>query len=110
MLVGKKELKITLADFDYALDLQSVIGNTIVKNQIKLLNRQARLATTIQEQHNQQEQIRKMERKKRAPRQKIFDVEDEISEKRDRLIDALEKRMQQKTKFTPLFTIQWSVV
>lgn len=79
------------------------------KEQIKALNRQARQATTIQEQHELQEKIRNLERKKRRLRQRIFDVEDEIMEKRDKLIDSLEKRMQQRTSSKHLFTIRWTV-
>ena len=80
------------------------------KEQIRALNRQARQATTIQEQRELQEKIRDLERKKRRQRQRIFDVEDEILEKRDKLIDALEKRMQQRTSSEQLFTIRWTVV
>ena len=79
------------------------------KEQIKALNRQARQATTIQEHHELQEKIRNLERKKRRQRQRIFDIEDEIMEKRDKLIDALEKRMQQRTNVEQLFTIRWYV-
>jgi len=79
------------------------------KEQIKALNRQARQATTVEEQHQFQEKIKDLERKKRRQRQRIFDVEDEIMEKRDSLIDALEKRMQQRTESIPLFTIRWEV-
>jgi hypothetical protein len=80
------------------------------KEQIKALNRQARQATTVEEQHQLQEQIKALEQKKRRQRQRIFDVEDEITEKRDKLIDALERRMQQRTETEPLFTIRWTVV
>ncbi|MCD4825847.1 MAG: DEAD/DEAH box helicase [Phycisphaerae bacterium] len=79
------------------------------KEQIKALNRQARQATTVEEQHQIQEKIKALEKKKRRQRQRIFDVEDEIMEKRDSLIDALEKRMQQRTSTKPLFTIRWKV-
>jgi superfamily II DNA or RNA helicase len=81
-----------------------------VKQQLKILNRQARQAITLQEQHALQEQIRKLEDKKRRHRQRIFAVEDEIVAKRDALIDALEKRMQQKTSSTLLFAIRWQIV
>jgi len=57
-----------------------------------------------------QEEIRALERKKRKLRERIFDIEDEIVEKRDRLVESLEKRMQQKTTATPLFTIRWRVL
>ena len=80
------------------------------KEQIKAYNRQSRLATTIQEQHQLQETIRDLEKKKRRQRQSIFEIEDEITEKRDSLITSLEKRMAQRTSKETLFTIRWNVV
>jgi hypothetical protein len=80
------------------------------KEQIKALNRQARHATTVQEQHQVQERIKDLEKKKRRQRQRIFDVEDEIMKKRDGLIETLERRMQQRTSREPLFTIRWQVI
>jgi hypothetical protein len=80
------------------------------KEQIKSLNRQTRQAVTIQAQHEIQEKVRDLEMKKRRQRQQIFDVEDTIAGKRDLLIDALEKRMQQRTFGEELFTIRWTVV
>jgi len=92
---------------DMVVAAEKELGDT--KEQIKALNRQARHATTVDEQHELQEKIKDLEKKKRRQRQRIFDVEDEIVEKRDTLIDALEQRMQQRTSVTPLFTIRWSV-
>ena len=80
------------------------------KRQVKALNRQARQSPTVEEQHDIQEQIRQLEKKKRRQRQHIFDLEDEIIEKRDKLIDALERRMMQKTDTSTLFTIKWKVI
>ena len=54
--------------------------------------------------------LRDLQRKQRRQRQRIFDVEDEIIEKRDELIGALERRMQQRTELETLFTIAWEVV
>ncbi|MCV5232865.1 hypothetical protein OFC56_37480, partial [Escherichia coli] len=62
------------------------------------------------EQHALQNQIRKLEKQKRRQRQRIFEYEDEIMERRDRLIEKLEKQMVQETRIEPLFTIRWSVV
>ena len=39
-----------------------------------------------------------------------FKAEDEIIEKRDSLIESLEKRLSQRTHRETLFTIRWSVV
>jgi len=80
------------------------------KAQIKSLNREARVATTVDEQHKIQDKIRELERKKRKQRQQIFEVEDQIMVKRDNLIDELEKRMTQKTERHHLYTIRWKVI
>jgi len=80
------------------------------KEQIKALTRQSRLAATIDEQHQIQNKITELEKKKRRQRQKIFEIEDEIMEKRDALIDRLEQRMQQQMSVQDLFTIRWQVV
>ena len=80
------------------------------KAQIKAVRRQSRLATTLDEQNELQQKLTELEKKQRKQRQQIFQIEDQIAEKRDLLIDGLQKRMSQKTKIAPLFTIQWRVV
>lgn len=80
------------------------------KEQIKVLSRQARQAPTLQEQHDIQEKIRKLERQQRRQRQEIFDAEDQILEKRDALIDSLQRRLSQETTSENLFTLRWAVV
>ncbi len=79
------------------------------KGQIKSLRRQSRLATTLDEQNELQQKVRDLERKQRKQRQQIFEIEDEIAEKRDTLIDGLQRRMTQKTHSRHLFAIQWQV-
>jgi len=54
-------------------------------------------------------QVKELEQKKRRLRQRIFDVEDDIADKRDELIDALERRLAQRTQSERLFTIRWRV-
>lgn len=79
------------------------------KARLKLLNRQARQAATTAEQMELQRQIVAMEKKQRRQRQRIFEVEDQIIEKRDALISKLEQQMQQKTTRERLFTVRWTV-
>jgi len=79
------------------------------KRQIRDLQRRSRQAPTMEDQRSLQEEIAQLERKKRKLRERIFDVEDEIAEKRDQLIEALERRMKQKTTIKPVFTIRWEV-
>lgn len=81
-----------------------------VKRQIRERQRRSRQAHTVAEQRAIQEEIVALERKKLTLRKRIFDMEYDIADKRDQLIEALERRMQQKTKVKNLFTIQWKVV
>ena len=92
---------------DMVLSAEKALQDT--KEQIKGLRRQARQATTLEEQHEIQQKIQKLERQQRRQRQEIFKVEDEIMEKRDALIESLEKRLAQRTDTETLFTIRWAV-
>ena len=93
---------------DMVLSAEKALADT--KEQIKALRRQARQAVTLEEQHEIQQQIQKLEKQQRRQRQEIFKVEDEITEKRDALIESLERRLAQKNESERLFTIKWAVV
>lgn len=92
---------------DMEMAAQKELDDT--KRQIREIQRRSRQAPTVEEQHSLQEEIAKLEHKKRTLRERIFDIEDEISQKRDSLVESLEKRLQQKTTVTPVFTIRWTV-
>ncbi len=92
---------------DMVLSAEKALQDT--KEQIKALRRQARQAVTLAQQHEIQEKIRTLERRQRRQRQEIFKAEDEIMEKRDQLIDSLERRLAQRTETETLFTIRWAV-
>ena len=93
---------------DMVLSAEKALQDT--KEQIKVLRRQTRQANTLVEQHEIQEKIQKLERQQRRQRQEIFKVEDEIIEKRDQLIDSLERRLAQRVEKETLFTVHWEVV
>lgn len=92
---------------DLVLSAEKALLDT--KEQIKVLRRQARQAATLSEQHDIQEKIQRLERQQRRQRQDIFKVEDEIMDKRDQLIESLERRLAQRTEMETLFTIRWAV-
>mgnify|MGYP003108986959 CR=1 FL=1 len=93
---------------DKLLAAEEALKNT--KAQIKQHKRDARKATTLQEQNDYQEKIAALERQQRQQRRKVFDVEDEIIDKRDELIDSLKERLQETTETETLFTLRWQVV
>lgn len=80
------------------------------KARIAQLKRDARKAATLEDQSAIQNELRELERRQRRQRQDIFSVEDEIIERRDALIDQLEKRIQQHTESDNLFTLRFRVV
>ena len=93
---------------DKLLAAEEALKNT--KAHIAQLKRDARKATTLQEQDGIQRELSELERKQRRLRQDIFAVEDEIIEKRDALIASLQQRLQEKTDTQTLFTLRWQVV
>jgi hypothetical protein len=80
------------------------------KEQIRQLNRQMGLSRDLLQQHDVHLQIRELESQKKKLRMRLFEVEDEISAKREALIDMLQKRMKQEWNIEHLYTIRWSVV
>jgi hypothetical protein len=92
---------------DMVLAAEQALKNT--KEQIKVAQREARQAPTLDEQQALQEKIAKLERLQRKQRQEIFQIEDEIHDKRDQLITQLTQRMTQKVSSEKIFTIAWSV-
>ncbi|WP_233453815.1 SNF2-related protein [Tsuneonella flava] len=81
-----------------------------VKTQVRDLKREMRGASDPREQHCIQTQIQDLEKSKRRLRQRIFEVEDEILDKRDDMIADIESRLGQETSTQEIFTIRWSVV
>lgn len=79
------------------------------KARISQLKRDARTASTFQDQGVIQHELAELERKQRRLRQDIFEVEDEIIAKRDELIASLQQRLKERTKSETLFSVRWQV-
>ncbi|MBF0233390.1 MAG: DEAD/DEAH box helicase [Desulfamplus sp.] len=80
------------------------------KRKIADIRRKVRLAENMQQQAEFQDELKKLEKLRRRQQQKIFEVEDEIADKRDSLVDQLTRKMEQKTRSSKLFTIRWRVI
>lgn len=81
-----------------------------VKSKVKELNREAKKLTTSEDLLAVQTQIRDLEKKKKRLRQEIFDVEDEIEDRRDNMIEEIRERMLRAIKEFPVFTIKWKLI
>jgi superfamily II DNA/RNA helicase len=79
------------------------------KAKIKELNRQSSSVSDINELERIQIAIKEQERKRRKIQKEIFDIEEEIEEKRDSLIDELKLAKQQTVIEDKLFILEWEV-
>ena len=79
------------------------------KARIAQLKRDARKAATLAEQADIQRALAEQERKRKRQREALYDVEDEIAERRDAMIESLQARMQQTTGTETLFSLRWRV-
>ena len=77
------------------------------KNRIRDLNRDARAATDPAAKLSCEREIADLESRKRRQRQRIFDVEDEITAQRDALISRLEARLTEEVDSCQLFIVRW---
>lgn len=80
-----------------------------VKVQIKQAKKEARLAETMEEQKRAEVDVQKLNRLQRRKRQELFDTEDQIEDRRDEMIQALENQMHQESTTQRLFKIRWQI-
>lgn len=81
-----------------------------IREQIKAIGRQVRLAETVEEQADLQNKEIELTKKRRKLRNKIDDIEDEIEDKARHMKDQLHARLQQKVTTKELFTIRWTII
>jgi len=80
------------------------------KTKIRDLRNQSAKAENLDEQTKIQSEIRDTEKKQRKLRQQIFDIEDQVLEKRDKLIEDIKKCLKQENSAQPIFTARFRIV
>ncbi len=96
----------------WADDLKNDLEREIkdLDREIKALKKESREATILEkklELGRQQKEKEDLRRKKRA---RLFDEQDEISNKKDQILDELQQRLHNNVEETELFTIGWKVI
>ena len=89
---------------EFVLDTGRQLATPVAELLFDLSGQKHKLSVTIEEQATLQEELRKLERQQR---QQIFEVEDEIEAKRDAFIEALQRRLNQKSRTVGLFRARW---
>lgn len=81
-----------------------------IKEQIREKERQARHAGTMEEKYNLNQELQDLNAKKSKMRRNLEDNEDEVYEKRNKLMEEIKSRMVKDTKLEEIYTIAWEVI
>ncbi|MBA3967338.1 MAG: DEAD/DEAH box helicase, partial [Nitrospirales bacterium] len=77
--------------------------------QIKEVRKAAVASLTLEEKLVGQKQIKSLESERGKRRRALFDAQDQIDQRRDKLIGEIEGKLQQKVSSQQLFAIRWQV-
>ncbi|HDO25413.1 MAG TPA: DEAD/DEAH box helicase [Nitrospirae bacterium] len=77
---------------------------------IKARKTEAKKILKLDEKVKAQKEIKDMEKKRNTLRQNLYQAQDEVDDKKERLIEEIESRLKQKIEKAELFTIIWSVI
>lgn len=78
-----------------------------IDRQIKEARRAAASALTLEEKLSGQKQIKSLESLRNQKRRSLFNAQDEVDGRRERLITQIEAKLTQSSSLDPLFMIRW---
>lgn len=76
---------------------------------IKRVDREARLARSLQEKIDLQRRKKELQSEKSKRRKELFEAQDAIDDRKDLLLAEVEARLKQTVETTPIFTIRWRI-
>ncbi|WP_417746670.1 SNF2-related protein [Rosistilla oblonga] len=96
----------------WAEDLKEALERELkeIAADIRAIKKESRIAATLDLKLTLQKQVKAAEKKQSEKRKRLFDAQDEVDKKRDRLIAETQSRLKQSISVRHLFTIKWGVV
>ena len=64
----------------------------------------------LEDKLNMQKEIKELEKKRNNLRFNLFEEQDKVDEKKEKLIENIENKMKQKIDIEELFSIKWKIV
>ena len=92
---------------DMKLALEREISD--LDQEIRLRNSEAKKISRLEEKVKAQRAIKDLERKRVEKRRNLYIAQDEIDEKKEALLNKIEKMLKQKVERTCLFMIKWKL-
>lgn len=80
-----------------------------LEKEIKTQKTEARKIQVLEKKVKAQRSIKELEKKRSEIRQKLFQSQDEIDQRKEVLLDDIEKRLEQNTEEREVFTISWDI-
>lgn len=93
---------------DMKLALEKEISD--LDQEIRLKKSEAKKIIRLEEKISAQRAIKDLEKKRTEKRQNLYEAQDEIDAKKDRLLDKTEKMLRQEIDRENLFVIKWRVL
>ena len=94
---------------DVKLGLEREISD--LDAEIKLKKSEARKMSRLEEKLEAQRLVKDLEKRRSEKRRNLFEAQDEIDSKKDKLFDEVEQTLMQKAfKEETLFTLRWKIV
>ena len=78
--------------------------------EIKCRKTEAKKILNLDEKVKAHRQIKEMEKKRNTMRLNLYQTQDDVDNKKEKLINEIETRLKQKTEITELFTVRWKVI
>ena len=78
--------------------------------EIKFKKAEARRLLKLEDKLNMQKEIKELEKKRNNLRLNLFEEQDKVDERKEKLIENIENRMKQKIDIEELFSIKWKIV
>lgn len=76
---------------------------------IKTAKTNAKKIINLEEKLKAQREIKDWEKKRNDMRKRLFETQDDVELKKERLLETVESRLTQKARLEPLFTIRWRI-
>lgn len=93
---------------DMKLSLEKEIKD--LDAEIKLRKSEAKKMLNLEAKVKAQRVIKDLEKKRSEKRQHLFEAQDTIDDRKENLLNEIERRLKQELKTTELFTIKWKMI
>lgn len=77
---------------------------------IKFAKTVAKKVINLEQKLKAQREIKDSEKKRNEMRRRLYEAQDDVDVKKDKLLETIEAQLHQKSKTEPLFTIRWKIV